>query len=51
MSKDELKEYEKIRKNRPKNETVIFDAIRDNNGEGILAEDFIKMLKEIDEKN
>ncbi len=44
-----MKEYEKIRKNRPKNETVIFDAIRDNNGKGIPAEDFIKMIEEIDE--
>ncbi|MEA1963350.1 MAG: AbrB/MazE/SpoVT family DNA-binding domain-containing protein [Patescibacteria group bacterium] len=43
-----MKEYEKFKKNRPKNETVIFDAIRDNNGEGISADDFIKMIEEID---
>jgi len=43
-----MEEYKKFRKNRPKGETVIFDAIRDNNGEGIPAEDFIKMIEEID---
>lgn len=26
-------------------EEVLFDAVRDNNGKGILAEDFIKALK------
>ena len=44
-----MKEYEKIRKNRPKGETVIFDAIRDNNGKGVSVENFIKMIEEIDE--
>ena len=31
------------------NEYTIFDAVRDNNGKGIPAEDFLKILKKINE--
>ncbi|MDP3900700.1 MAG: AbrB/MazE/SpoVT family DNA-binding domain-containing protein [bacterium] len=54
VEKDHIKlepiDLEKILKEEgKKGGRVIFDAVRDNNGEGIPAKDFLKALRNIDE--